>query len=63
MIFNILDNTTELWITTYIIDEFFSSSGATLYKNPTDQTVGHSVIGNGQGGLLAQNNISEFYLK
>ena len=39
MIFNILDNTTELWMTKYIIGEFFSSGGATLYKNPSDQTV------------------------
>ena len=38
MIFNILDNTTELWKTKYI-GEFFSSGGATLYKNPSDQTV------------------------
>ena len=40
MIFNILDNTTELWMTKYIIGEFFSSGGVTLYKNPFDQTVG-----------------------
>ena len=39
MIFNILDNTTELWMTKYIIGEIFSSGGATLYKNPSDQTV------------------------
>ena len=39
MIFNILDNTTELYKTKYIIDEIFSSGGATLYKNPSDQTV------------------------
>ena len=39
MIFNILDNTTELWITKYIIGEIFSSGRATLYKNPSDQTV------------------------
>ena len=37
--FNILDNTTELWMTKYIIGEFFSSGGATLYKDPSDQTV------------------------
>ena len=30
---------TELWMTKYIIGEFFSSGGATLYKNPSDQTV------------------------
>ena len=39
IIFNILDNTTELWMTKYIIGEIFSSCGATLYKNPSDQTV------------------------
>ena len=38
-IFNILDNTTELWMTKYIIGEIFSSGGATLYKNPSDHTV------------------------
>ena len=35
------DNTTELWMTKYIIGEIFSSGGATLYKNPSDQTVEH----------------------
>ena len=39
IIFNILDNTTELWMTKYIIGEIFSSGGATLYRNPSDQTV------------------------
>ena len=39
MLCNILDNTTELWMTKYIIGEIFSSGGATLYKNPSDQTV------------------------
>ena len=39
-IFTILDNTTELWMTKYIIGEFFSSGGGTtFYKNPSDQTV------------------------
>ena len=38
-IFNILDNTTELWMTKYVIGEIFSSGGATLYKKPSDQTV------------------------
>ena len=38
-IFNILDNTTELWITKYIIGEIFSFGGATLVLNPSDQTV------------------------
>ena len=39
MIFNILDNTTELWMEKYIISGIFSSGGAILYKNPSDQTV------------------------
>ena len=39
MIFNILDNTTELWMTKYIIGEIFSFGSATLYKNPSDQTM------------------------
>ena len=30
-IFNILDNTTELYMIKYIIGEIFSSGGATLY--------------------------------
>ena len=42
MIFNILDNTTELWMTKYITGGIFSSGGATLYKNPSDQTVQRS---------------------
>ena len=33
------NNTTEIWMTKYIIGEIFSSGGATLYKNPSDQTV------------------------
>ena len=37
--FNILDNTTELWMTKYTIGEIFSSGGATMYKNHSDQTV------------------------
>ena len=43
-IFNILDNTTELWMTKYIIGEIFSSGRATLYKNPSDQTVHYVYI-------------------
>ena len=39
MNFNILDNTTELYMTQYTIGEIFSSCGATLYKNPSDQIV------------------------
>ena len=43
MIGNILDNTTELYIIKYTFGKNFSSGGATLYKNPSDQTV---AIGN-----------------
>ena len=41
IIFNILDNTTELYMIKYTFGEIFSSGGATLYKNPSDQTVTH----------------------
>ena len=44
MIFNILDNTTELWMTKYIIGENFSSCGANLYNNPSDQTVSTAFV-------------------
>ena len=45
MIHNILDNTTELYMIKYTIGEIFSSGGATLYKNPSDQTVySHAII-------------------
>ena len=37
-IFNILDNTTELWMTRYLIGDLFSSGGETLYNNSPDQT-------------------------
>ena len=40
MIFGILACTIEWYMTKYIIGEIFSSGGATLYKNPSDQTVG-----------------------
>ena len=39
MIGNILDSTTELYLIKYTFGEIFSSGGATLYKNPSDQTV------------------------
>ena len=44
MIFNILDNTTELWMTKYIIGEIFSSGGANLYKSYSDQTVSVLIV-------------------
>ena len=39
MIGNILDNTTELYMIKYTFGEIFSSGGATLPKNPSDQAV------------------------
>ena len=39
MIVNILDNTTELYMIKYTFGELFSSGGATLPKNPSDQAV------------------------
>ena len=39
MIFGTLAWTIELYMTKYIIGEIFSSGRATLYKNPSDQTV------------------------
>ena len=39
MIFGTLAWTIELYMTKYIIGEIFSSGGATLYKDPSDQTV------------------------
>ena len=39
MIGNILDNATELYMIKYTFGEIFSSGRATLYKNPSDQTV------------------------
>ena len=53
IIFNILDNTTELWMTKYIIGEIFSSGGATLYKNPSAQ----------QADLLYRLNINSIKSK
>ena len=39
MIFGTLAWTIKLYMTKYIIGKNFSSGGATLYKNPSDQTV------------------------
>ena len=44
MIGNILDNTTELCMIKYAFGEIFSSGGATLCKNPSDQTVNTSRV-------------------
>ena len=43
MIGNILDNTTELYMIKYTFGEIFSSGGATLCKNPSDQTVNTTI--------------------
>ena len=39
MILGIFDWTIEFYMAKYILGEIFSSGGATLYKNPSDQTV------------------------
>ena len=44
MIVNILDNTTELWMTKYIIGEILSSGGATLYKTPLIKLVKDKIL-------------------
>ena len=44
MIFGTLAWTIELYMTKYIIGEIFSSGRATLYKNPSDQTVTYCSI-------------------
>ena len=54
MIGNILDNTTELWMTKYIIGEIFSSGGATLYKNPSDQTDQFLCLGKANCGKITE---------
>ena len=42
MNFGTLAWTIELYMTKYIIGEIFSSGGATLYSNPSDQTVSYN---------------------
>ena len=44
MIGNILDNTTELWMTKYIIGEILSSGGATFPSNQTVENVNKQLI-------------------
>ena len=46
MIGNILDNTTELYMIKYTFGEIFSSGGATLCKNPSDETVLYIIFKN-----------------
>ena len=45
MIGNILDNTTELCMIKYTFGKIFSSGGATLCENPSDQTVDNVIRG------------------
>ena len=54
MIGNILDKTTELYMIKYTFGEIFSSGGATLYKNPSDQTVKFWIYGDAQRFLLSE---------
>ena len=60
-IFNILDSTTELCMTRYIIGVIFSSGGATLYKNSSYQTmiVIHNKIFLPPGGATLYKNPSD----
>ena len=44
MIGNILDITTELYMIKYTFGEIFSSGGATLPKNPSDQAVMNALV-------------------
>ena len=44
MIYGTLAWTIELYMTEYIIGEIFNSGGATLYKNPSDQTVSYQPL-------------------
>ena len=60
-IFNILDNTTELWMTKYIIGEIFSSGGATLYRNPSDQTVVAPYYNKCRIKIIYDKKIQEYY--
>ena len=48
---NILDSTTELYLIKYTFSEIFSSGRATLYKNPSDQTVS-TVVKKSRKGFL-----------
>ena len=63
MIFNILDNTTELWMTKYIIGKIFSSGGATLYMNPSDLTVEYFFEKKCCLGKKQKNNLFFFFFK
>ena len=72
MIFGTLAWTIELYMTKYIIGEIFSSGRATLYRNPSDQTVPSSLKSphkNETGGLsgkplkdLSTNTLKDMYL-
>ena len=60
MIFNILDNTTELRMTKYIIGEIFSSGGATLYRNHSDQTVIYAININQETSMKSERFATRF---
>ena len=52
-------------MTKYIIGEIFSSGGATLYKNPSDQTVytkclGDSILLDGSIRIFSSNDGQEY---
>ena len=60
MIFGTLAWTIEFYMTKYIIGEILSSGGATLYRNPSDQTVRLSMplplIKKDEGGWVIYTN-------
>ena len=61
IIFGALAWTIELYMKKYIICEIFSSGGATLYRNPSDQTVSYiSKIEKCSSLLQRNNNIGSF---
>ena len=63
MIGNILDNTTELYMIKYTFGEIFSSGGATLCKDPFDQTVSIDVTEKGTQPLTLQYKKQIFFKK
>ena len=55
-----MDNTTELWMTKYLIGEIFSSGGATLYRNHFDQTVIYAININQETSMKSERFATRF---
>ena len=55
-----MDNTTELWMTKYIIGEIFSSGAATLYRNHSDQTVIYAININQETSMKSERFATRF---